>query len=178
MLLLYLFTIFSLFLCDNHLSQVECGNRTPPPMSAHQAQVRGQCRPMISPGCMAVLFIVSLDKFVPSLQGFPCVYCRWYRRHQPCLAVCISVNALKETLQRRHVLVKGTGSSRGTLTITLQGGCERSQCCRFSLQGFLERLVADPDGQAWLVTGSSRGHLALWDARFAMRVNAWRHPAK
>lgn len=40
------------------------------------------------------------------------------------------------------------------------------------LQGLLERLAVDPSGPNWLMTGSSRGHLTLWDMRFQLAVNS------
>lgn len=43
--------------------------------------------------------------------------------------------------------------------------------------GAVERLVLDPTSQNWLVGGTSRGHLCLWDARFRLPVNEWQHPA-
>lgn len=44
-------------------------------------------------------------------------------------------------------------------------------------QGLIERIALDPtDGLTWLLTGSSRGYLSLWDVRFRLRVNCWRHP--
>ncbi|KAL4452504.1 hypothetical protein ABPG75_008166 [Micractinium tetrahymenae] len=43
-------------------------------------------------------------------------------------------------------------------------------------QGALERLVLDPASQNWLLGGTSRGHLCLWDARFRLPVNSWQHP--
>ncbi len=30
----------------------------------------------------------------------------------------------------------------------------------------------DPSGPNWLMTGSSRGHLTLWDMRFQLAVNS------
>ena len=39
-------------------------------------------------------------------------------------------------------------------------------------QGLLERLAVDPSGPSWLMTGSSRGHLTLWDMRFQLAVNS------
>lgn len=35
-----------------------------------------------------------------------------------------------------------------------------------------------PAGSNWLLTGSSRGFLDLWDVRFQLRVNSWQHPTK
>ena len=34
----------------------------------------------------------------------------------------------------------------------------------------------DPTGTNWLVTGSSRGHLTLWDMRFRLPVASWQLP--
>ena len=45
------------------------------------------------------------------------------------------------------------------------------------MQGLLERMALDPWGRNWLVTGSTRGHLSLWDMRFRLPVNSWQHPA-
>ncbi|GMH35843.1 hypothetical protein BSKO_03711 [Bryopsis sp. KO-2023] len=43
--------------------------------------------------------------------------------------------------------------------------------------GLIEHMALDPsDGGNWLLTGSSRGYLALWDVRFRLQVNGWRHP--
>mmetsp|Transcript_37691 Transcript_37691/g.106488 ORF Transcript_37691/g.106488 Transcript_37691/m.106488 type:complete len:308 (+) Transcript_37691:281-1204(+) len=44
--------------------------------------------------------------------------------------------------------------------------------------GLLLRMVADPDQHSWLLTGSSRGSLELWDLRFRRSVNSWSHPLK
>ncbi|GFR49900.1 hypothetical protein Agub_g12005, partial [Astrephomene gubernaculifera] len=50
-------------------------------------------------------------------------------------------------------------------------------CC--PTRGLLEHLVADPGaGGAWLMTGSSRGYLSLWDVRFLQCVHAWQHPLR
>ena len=40
----------------------------------------------------------------------------------------------------------------------------------------LERLAVDTNGQSWLLTGSSRGHLTLWDMRFQLAVNSIQQP--
>jgi len=43
--------------------------------------------------------------------------------------------------------------------------------------GYIERFGLDPSGsQNWLVTGSSRGILTLWDIRFRLPVMQWQHP--
>lgn len=36
----------------------------------------------------------------------------------------------------------------------------------FMLQGCCERLALDNESTNWLVAGSSRGHLSVWDLRF------------
>lgn len=43
--------------------------------------------------------------------------------------------------------------------------------------GLLQQVVADPTGQHWLLLGTGRGHLRLWDVRFLLRVNSWQHPS-
>jgi hypothetical protein len=43
-------------------------------------------------------------------------------------------------------------------------------------QGLLERLAVDPGGPAWLLSGTSRGHLTLWDMRFQLAVNSIQQP--
>ncbi|KAK9909837.1 hypothetical protein WJX75_008190 [Coccomyxa subellipsoidea] len=45
-----------------------------------------------------------------------------------------------------------------------------------SNQGVLERLAVDTNGQSWLLTGSSRGQLTLWDMRFQLAVNSIQQP--
>ncbi len=57
------------------------------------------------------------------------------------------------------------------------------QCWRLNLsgrarQGLLAALAVDPGGGSWLLTGSSRGRLDLWDMRFQLRVATWQHPAR
>lgn len=42
--------------------------------------------------------------------------------------------------------------------------------------GVVERFALDPSSQNWLLAGSSRGQLTLWDTRFLLPVNAWQHP--
>lgn len=37
-------------------------------------------------------------------------------------------------------------------------------------------MALDPSDQNWLVTGSSRGQLCLWDVRFRLPVNTWQYP--
>lgn len=44
--------------------------------------------------------------------------------------------------------------------------------------GLLQHVVADPVSQHWLLLGTNRGHLRLWDVRFLLRVNSWQHPAR
>lgn len=41
-------------------------------------------------------------------------------------------------------------------------------------EGYISSLVAGPCGN-WLVSGSSRGVLTLWDLRFLLPVNSWRY---
>ncbi|CAK9223943.1 unnamed protein product [Sphagnum troendelagicum] len=43
-------------------------------------------------------------------------------------------------------------------------------------QGFISTTVLDPACN-WLVSGTSRGILTLWDLRFQVPVNTWQHPA-
>ncbi len=46
-------------------------------------------------------------------------------------------------------------------------------------RGLPEHLLADPSPAAtWLMTGSNRGYLSLWDVRFLQCANAWRHPLR
>jgi phosphoinositide-3-kinase regulatory subunit 4 len=40
----------------------------------------------------------------------------------------------------------------------------------------VEKLAVDPSGFNWLMTGSSRGHLTLWDMRFNLAVNSIQQP--
>ncbi|KAH9304628.1 hypothetical protein KI387_009032, partial [Taxus chinensis] len=42
-------------------------------------------------------------------------------------------------------------------------------------EGYISSVVLDPC-QSWLVSGSSRGVLTLWDVRFHIPVNTWQHP--
>eukprot|EP00873_Tetraselmis_striata_P002336 jgi/Tetstr1/422600/TSEL_013406.t2 len=44
--------------------------------------------------------------------------------------------------------------------------------------GLLERMVADQAREGWLLTGSSRGQLDVWDVRFRLRVLSWHHPLR
>ncbi|GLI69871.1 hypothetical protein VaNZ11_014588, partial [Volvox africanus] len=47
------------------------------------------------------------------------------------------------------------------------------------VRGLPEHLLADPSHSAsWLMTGSSRGYLCLWDVRFLQCVHTWRHPLR
>lgn len=44
--------------------------------------------------------------------------------------------------------------------------------------GTVSRFCCDPgNGHNWVVTGTSRGQMCLWDLRFLLPVNSWRHPA-
>eukprot|EP00741_Cyanophora_paradoxa_P011464 tig00020560_g11075.t1 len=43
--------------------------------------------------------------------------------------------------------------------------------------GFLTAALADVSGR-WLLGGTHRGALLLWDLRFAVPVRSWRHPAR
>ena len=53
--------------------------------------------------------------------------------------------------------------------------------CRPAL-GLTEHMVTDMDagsaGGAWLLTGTNRGHMCLWDIRFGMNVHTWQHPLR
>lgn len=42
--------------------------------------------------------------------------------------------------------------------------------------GAISRFHCDQDGTAWLVTGTTRGFMTLWDLRFLLHVNRWNHP--
>ena len=44
-------------------------------------------------------------------------------------------------------------------------------------QGLLQRLACDGPDSPWLLTGSSRGHLTLWDMRFQIPLTQWDHPS-
>ncbi|MEW5304984.1 MAG: hypothetical protein WDW36_007556 [Sanguina aurantia] len=42
--------------------------------------------------------------------------------------------------------------------------------------GLTQAVAVDPHGCNWILTGSQRGFLTLWDARFGLCVNRWQHP--
>ena len=44
------------------------------------------------------------------------------------------------------------------------------------LQGLLQRLACDGPDSPWLLTGTSRGQLTLWDMRFQIPLTQWAHP--
>ena len=44
------------------------------------------------------------------------------------------------------------------------------------MQGLLQRLACDGPDSLWLLTGTSRGHLTLWDMRFQIPLTQWAHP--
>ena len=44
------------------------------------------------------------------------------------------------------------------------------------MQGLLQRLACDGPDSPWLLTGTSRGHLTLWDMRFQIPLTQWAHP--
>lgn len=44
-------------------------------------------------------------------------------------------------------------------------------------QGVLQRLACDGPDSPWLLTGTSRGHLTLWDMRFQLPLTQWGHPS-
>ena len=44
-------------------------------------------------------------------------------------------------------------------------------------QGLLQRLACDGPDSPWLLTGTSRGHLTLWDMRFQIPLTQWDHPS-
>lgn len=46
------------------------------------------------------------------------------------------------------------------------------------VQGCWPALAADGEGSNWLVCGSSRGWLSLWDMRFQVCVKSWQHSDK
>ncbi|GAX85401.1 hypothetical protein CEUSTIGMA_g12817.t1 [Chlamydomonas eustigma] len=54
--------------------------------------------------------------------------------------------------------------------------------CSHPSMGLTEHMVLEPSlgsgHQHWLLTGSSRGYLTLWDVRFQMPVNTWQHPTR
>ena len=43
-------------------------------------------------------------------------------------------------------------------------------------QGVMQKLACDGPDSPWLLTGTSRGHLTLWDMRFQIPLTQWRHP--
>ena len=42
----------------------------------------------------------------------------------------------------------------------------------------VQRLTSDGLESPWLLTGSSRGFLTLWDMRFQIPLTQWSHPLK
>jgi len=44
------------------------------------------------------------------------------------------------------------------------------------MQGLLQRLACGGPDSPWLLTGTSRGHLTLWDMRFQIPLTQWAHP--
>ncbi|MEW5319540.1 MAG: hypothetical protein WDW38_010685 [Sanguina aurantia] len=42
--------------------------------------------------------------------------------------------------------------------------------------GLTQAVAVDPHGCNWILTGSQRGFLTLWDVRFGLCVNRWQHP--
>ncbi|KAG2443160.1 hypothetical protein HYH02_009570 [Chlamydomonas schloesseri] len=74
------------------------------------------------------------------------------------------------------------------LYVTQRGGVcawdTRTQRDAWSLpaapaRGLPEHLLADPSPAAsWILTGSSRGFLSLWDVRFQQCVHTWQHPLR
>ncbi|DBA85444.1 TPA: hypothetical protein ACH3X2_006119 [Trebouxia sp. C0005] len=63
----------------------------------------------------------------------------------------------------------------------LHGWDLRADTKAFSLsimphQGLLQRLACDGPDSPWLLTGTSRGHLTLWDMRFQIPLTQWAHP--
>lgn len=65
----------------------------------------------------------------------------------------------------------------GVAAWDLRAGCDAWALPCPPSAGVVERFVLDPASQNWLLAGSSRGQLTLWDARFLLPVNAWQHPA-
>jgi phosphoinositide-3-kinase regulatory subunit 4 len=65
----------------------------------------------------------------------------------------------------------------------LRARADRASAVAWELQvlpihGAVARLCCDPgNGHNWVVTGTARGQMCLWDLRFLLPVNSWRHPA-
>ncbi|KAK9806003.1 hypothetical protein WJX73_003643 [Symbiochloris irregularis] len=45
-------------------------------------------------------------------------------------------------------------------------------------EGLMHRFAVDPRGADWLVTGTRRGCMGLWDMRFRVRAASWLHPTR
>lgn len=77
----------------------------------------------------------------------------------------------------RSLLVRSTQNG-GVCALDLRTNGDAWQLRPPGSHGFIERFALDPSqsSQNWLVTGSSRGMLALWDVRFRLPVSQWRHP--
>ena len=43
--------------------------------------------------------------------------------------------------------------------------------------GLFNKVVCDQNDGHWVLTGSDRGMLCLWDTRFQVEVHSWRHPS-
>lgn len=50
--------------------------------------------------------------------------------------------------------------------------------CLYAGHARAPQVVADPQGQHWLLLGTSRGWLRLWDVRFLLQANSWQHPGR
>lgn len=68
-------------------------------------------------------------------------------------------------------------SQRGGLAAwDLRGGRDAWALPSSPSAGVVECFVLDPSSHNWLLGGSSRGQLSLWDVRFRLPVNTWQHP--
>lgn len=82
---------------------------------------------------------------------------------------------------RRRASSSGSGSSPSPRQSSSASSSSRSPLDAWVLsppasEGSIRSIVADPLGSSWILTGSSRGVLSLWDARLLIRVSAWRLP--
>lgn len=46
------------------------------------------------------------------------------------------------------------------------------------MQGVVQTMTSEGSQSPWLLTGTSRGHLTLWDMRFHIPLTQWDHPSK
>ena len=108
-------------------------------------------------------------EYISRSQGVPDRYTGILARRQ----LGASEGAVLESISTGPFSLIYSSQRGGISGLDLRCGCDVWNLPISPREGILERMICDPHNQLWIMTGSSRGYLGVWDLRFNRRVSSW-----